>query len=172
MVALIEMRFAHLIFMLNESETQSNDKLFRTVQKYFLRLFASTHCTKYVSMMTDFFVHWYCCSPAEKILFAKAIFTRKTKNNKSVFVDRFVEFMMRDFRMWLGKHGTSHTKTLLERCAVTLVGNKQTRASARRTYTGGGDSEIPSNDDVEIDLIFCEAFVHAVDCNYFGEGPP
>ena len=79
---------------------------------------------------------------------------------------------MRDFQMWLGKHGTAHTATLLERCAVTLVNRKEARASARRLYTGGGDSEIPCNDDVEIDMIFCEAFVHAVDCNYFGEGPP
>lgn len=46
-------------------------------------------------------VHWYSSLPAEKNLFAKAIFTQKTKNNKLVFVDQFVELMMRE--MWLGK---------------------------------------------------------------------
>ena len=85
MVALLEMRFAHLIFMLNESEETNDCNLYITVQKYFVRLFASTHCTKYVSMITDFFVDWYCFSPAERILFANAVFTRKTINGKSVF---------------------------------------------------------------------------------------
>ena len=93
MLALSEMRFAHLIFMLNDSEERSDSELFITVQKYFLQLFASTHCTKYMSMFTDFFVKWYCCSPAEKNIFAQAVFTRKTKINKSVFAVSYTSFL-------------------------------------------------------------------------------
>ena len=86
--------------------------------------------------------------------------------------DRFVELMMKDLRMWLGKSGTSHTGTLLERCALTLVQRKRDRATSRRAYTGGTKS-LPNNKDIiEIDAIFCEAFVFAMDCNFFGEGPP
>ena len=39
MLALIEMRFAHLIFMLNESEVERNADLFTIVERYFLRFF-------------------------------------------------------------------------------------------------------------------------------------
>ena len=80
--------------------------------------------------------------------------------------------MMKDFRMWLGKHGTSHTGTLLERCALTLVRRKQDRAIGRRAYTGGAESLSEDKDEIEINAIFCEAFVFAMDSNFFGTGPP
>ena len=82
--------------------------------------------------------------------------------------------MMKDLRMWLGKHGTKNTKTLLERCAVQLTELKRTRATMRRNYMGGANEKTNSREDfdVEIDIIFCEAFVYAVDCNFFGKGPP
>ena len=88
--------------------------------------------------------------------------------------DRFVELMMKDLRMWLGKHGTKNTKTLLEQCAVQLTELKRTRATMRRNYTGGAHEKSNSRKDfdVKIDIIFCEAFVYAVDCNFFGKGPP
>ena len=80
---------------------------------------------------------------------------------------------MKDLRMWLGKNGTVYTSTLLERCAMTLVNRKATRASGRRANKGGAnETSSKKDDDVEIDVIFCEAFVHAIDSNYFGKGPP
>lgn len=85
MTVFIEIRFAHLIFILNESEENCHIGMYNTVQKYLARLFAATHCTKYVSMLVDFFVEWYCKSPAEKIIYTNGIFTRKTKNGKNIF---------------------------------------------------------------------------------------
>ena len=91
MVILVELRFAELTFMLDEAEKDGGDiDLFVTVHKYFSRLFASTHCTKYVSMMTDFFVKWHCYSPAERIIYSKAVFTRKTRNGKSIYTVRWL----------------------------------------------------------------------------------
>ena len=79
MMVLMELRFAQLTFMLHESERNGGDvNLFLTAQKFLGRLYASTHCTKYVSMLTG-------SSPAEKINFEKGIFTRKTKNGDSIF---------------------------------------------------------------------------------------
>jgi hypothetical protein len=86
MMVLMELRFAQLTFMLHESERNGGDvNLFLTAQKFLGRLYASTHCTKYVSMLADFFVEWHCCSPAERIIFEKGIFTRKTKNGDTIF---------------------------------------------------------------------------------------
>ena len=86
MVMLIELRFAELTFMLHESEKNGGDvDLYLTVKKFLIRLYAGTHCTKYISLLTDFFVEWFCCSDAERIFFTKAVFTRKTKNSESIF---------------------------------------------------------------------------------------
>ena len=43
----------------------------------------------------------------------------------------------------------------------------------RRNYTSGAHEKSNSREDVdvEIDIIFCEACVYAVDCNFFGKGP-
>ena len=80
--------------MLDEAEKDGGDiDLFVvTVHKYFSRLFASTHCAKYVvSMMTgDFFVKWHCYSPAERIICSKAVFTRKPRNGKSIYTVRWL----------------------------------------------------------------------------------
>jgi len=86
MMILIELRFAQLAFMLHESERKGgNVNLYLTATKFLGRLYASTHCTKYTSMLVDFFVEWYSCSPAKKIVYAKGIFTRKTKYGETIF---------------------------------------------------------------------------------------
>jgi len=86
MITLIELRFAELTFMLLESEQNGgNVDLYLTAKKLLGRLYAGTHCTKYVSMLADFFVEWHCCSDVEKIIFAEGIFTRKTKNGETIF---------------------------------------------------------------------------------------
>lgn len=126
MVILLEICFAELVFMLNESESKSDADLFFAVNKYLTRLYASTNCTKYVKMTTDFFLEWYCKSPAERIIYVKAVFTRKTKNGSTIFTNRLVEWMMRDIRMWMGKTGNSnHTPTLVEQCILTLAERKK-----------------------------------------------
>ena len=138
MVILLELRYAELTFMLHEAEKKSNCNLYRTAMKFLAPLFAGTHATKYVSMTVDFFVDWFCASDCDKIIFAKAIFTRKTKNGAKVFSDRFVEWMMRDLRMWLGKKANPHTDSLL---AKVFGGDEVKSESAKtRKYSRGGEA--------------------------------
>ena len=99
--------------------------MFRTALKLIARLCASTHATKYVSMITDFLTDWYCASDADKVIFTKAVLTRDTLHGKKIFTDRFVEWMMKDFRVWLGKYSTSHHESLFEKVALGLVRRKQ-----------------------------------------------
>ena len=112
---MIEMRYAEVIFMLQEAEKKRDADMFRTALKLIAPLCASTHATKYVSMITDFLTDWYCASDADKVIFAKAVLTRDTLHGKKIFTDRFVEWMMKDFRVWLGKYSTSHHESLFER---------------------------------------------------------
>ena len=88
MCILIEIRFAEVIFMLHKSEKRSKYELFIAALKILLPLFTASHAIKYVLMVADFLVDWFCSSEAEKILFAKANFTRKTKNGSKIFADR------------------------------------------------------------------------------------
>ena len=93
---LLELRFAEVIFLLQKCEKQNRVELFIASAKFLLPLYASSHATKYVSMLCDFLIDWHCMSNAERIIFSKAVMTRKTKNGKTIFTDRFVEWMMRD----------------------------------------------------------------------------
>ena len=86
MMVLIELRFAELTFMLKESQRNGGDvDLYHTATKFLSRLYAGTHCTKYTHLITELFVDWYCSSDSEKVIFAKGIFTRKTKNGETIF---------------------------------------------------------------------------------------
>ena len=122
---LIEIRFAEVIFMLHVCEKRSKCEMFIAALKMLLPLFAATHVTKYVSMTADFLVDWICSSEAEKIIFAKTIFTKKTKNGSNIFSDRYFEWIFKDLRQWLGKYSTIHHETLIKRVAATLNDRKK-----------------------------------------------
>jgi hypothetical protein len=67
MIILIEIRYAEVIFMLHQSEKESDVSKFLTAMKFLSPMFASSHATKYVNMTADFLVEWYCKSDAEKV---------------------------------------------------------------------------------------------------------
>ena len=79
---LVELRFAEVIFLLHQAEKQSRNDLFLASTKFLLPLYASSHAIKYVSMVSDFLIDWHCMSEAEKIIFAKAVITRKKWGEK------------------------------------------------------------------------------------------
>ena len=91
----------------------------------------------------------------------------------SVSKDRFVEWMMRDFRMWLGKTGNAHTGTLLERCAV-MLGQLKRDKNIARTFLHADSANAREKEDAKlyVNAIFCEVFVFAMEANLFGDGPP
>ena len=88
---LLELRFAEVIFLLHQCEKQNRNDIFLTSMKLLLPFYATSHAIKYVSMVSDFLIDWHLSSDAERIIFAKAILTRKTKNGCTIFTDRFVE---------------------------------------------------------------------------------
>ena len=78
-----------------------------------------------MNMLVTFLVEWYCMSDAEQVIFTKGIFTRKTRNGRNIWSDKFVEWMMRDLRMWCTNIATPNTASILERTALGL--NKKKR---------------------------------------------
>jgi hypothetical protein len=136
LVILFELRFAEVIFLLRQAEKESRHEIFISCMKYLLPLFSSTHSTKYVLMLSDLLVDWYCSSDAEKIIFAKAILTRKTVNGANIFTDRYVEWMMKDMRIWLGKYASVHHKSLVKQVALTLYDRKNSSRKEQVRWYG------------------------------------
>ena len=169
LVMLIQLRLAELTFMLHEGEKKGDASMYITAKKYLAVLFAATHATKYVSMTMDFFVDYFCSSDADKKIFEKAFLTRETKNGKKIFTDRFVEWMMKDLRSWLGKMASKNTESLLERCALNLNCLKRERqyGNAELNSTNKEDTQT----QVLLDHIFLEVLVMADEANFFGDGP-
>ena len=180
MVILLEMRFAEVIFMLHNAEQDADETLYLTALKYLAPLFAATHATKYVELLAKFLVEWHCMSDAEKAIFAKGIFTRKTKNGRNVWSDRFVEWMMRDLRMWCSNVATPHTSSILERNALGLNRKKKAKTFGMRELDKNGNDEedeegeeeedTTSTHDKQINHVFCEVIIFCAEANIFGPG--
>ena len=166
---LIELRFAEVIFLLHQAEKQSRNDLFLASIKFLLPLYASSHAIKYVSMLSDFLIDWHCMSQAEKIIFAKAIITRNIKNGRNLFTDRFVEWMMRDMRMWLGKHASTHHHKLVEQVAVTLNERKKQKSEGAKKKKKDDSAENKVK-GLEINNVFCHSLLFAKDANLWGPG--
>lgn len=160
---LIEVRYAEVIFMLQQSESTSNIDQYISAMKYLAPMFTCAHATKYVPMVADFLVHWFCKSTFEKKVYTEFVFTRKTKNGSTIFPDRFVEWMMRDLRMWCGNSATIHTANILETCALGLNTRKQKRAfsanEAKSAVARRNDDDEEEQKSIRIDRVFCEVLI-------------
>ena len=163
--------------MLHESEKEGKSDLFIAAMRFLLPLFASNHATKYVSLVADLLVDWFCSSDAEKIIYANAIFTRKTKNGANIFTDRYFEWMVRDLRIWLGKFTTLHHHTLVREVAATLIERKKQKAEGTKNDRQGGSSggfnsrATDKKNNIPIDHSFCEVLAFCLDTNLWGSGP-
>ena len=173
LVMLIELRLAELTFMLHEAERKGDAGIYITAKKYLAALFAVSHATKYVSMTLDFFVSIFCFSDADRKIFEEGIFVRKTKNGNTIFSDRFVEWMMKDFRTWLGKMASANTESMVSRCALNMNERKKERVFGRRELKVE-DKEKKSGSQakpIELDHIYCQVLTFATDANLYGDGP-
>ena len=117
-------------------------------------------------MVCDFLIDWHCMSDDKKIIFARAVLTRKTKNGCTIFTNRFVEWMMRDMRMWLGKHAGAHHHKLVEQVALALNDMKKAKSEGAKPNTKKATSS-PTK-ELEINKVFCESLIFAKDTNLWG----
>ena len=165
---LLELRFAEVVFLLHQCERKNKNELFLASMKLLLPIYASSHAIKYVSMVADFLIDWHCMSDAERIIFAEAVLTRKTKNGCTIFTDRFVEWMMRDMRMWLGKHAGAHHHKLVQQVALSLNERKKRKSEGAKLNTKKGRSNPVK--ELEINRVFCETLIFAEEANLWGPG--
>ena len=65
MVILIEMQCAEVIFILHQAEKESDCEKYIVATKFLAPLFAASHATKNVNMVSDLLVMWYCKAHVE-----------------------------------------------------------------------------------------------------------
>ena len=143
LATLIDMQYGNAIEMMMASQTESNIGLYASAVKILATVHCSGHAIRYARLDADFLVWYYCASPAEKILYAKALLTRKTKNGKNIFTDCYFENFQKDIRSFVGKYNCKNLSVMLENAVLTLgellndrstfsVGTKSTTDTSRR----------------------------------------
>ena len=162
---LTEMRFAEVVFLLHQAEEESNATKFVTGLKFASLLYVGNHCTKYVKMCTDFLVNWHCSSEADRVVFEKLVMTRTTKAGKKIYMDRFVEWLVRDMRGGVGKFFRTGTTNALERQALLIDLKKQFTTIFKSDMSESEDTHLASSR--KLGNSFCQSLVFFHDNKVF-----
>ncbi len=155
-----ELRFAEVIFLLQLAEETSDAEMFVTGMKFASLLYTTAHATKYTEIAADFLVWWRCASDADKVFFAKKIMTKKTPTGKSIFADRFVEWMIRDLRGGIGKHYRRGTDAALQRRTCLMSLQKEFENAFKEDEKDNDSS--PQSSQRKVGKAFCYTFVYLV----------
>lgn len=166
-IVLLDLRFNELIFMLLRSETQADPNLYCSALKYAMLLAVNTNATNYVEMMANFNINRKCMSEAEKALLEEFTLFRKTKNGKTIFADRYVEWTMRDIRSRLGKYFKDSTPQQLTNVVLQMHEFKKMKEE------NSNETVKSARSGISLDSAFMETYVWCESSNlWLGEPKP
>ena len=154
-----ELRFAEAMFLLQRAEEEGNAEMFVTGMKFASLLYTVNHATKYSNIAAEFLIWWHCASAAEKAFFEKYILVRKTKKSKTIFTDRFFEWLIRDVRAGVGKHYRRGTDLALERQTALLNAQKRFEESMKDQRQ---KNDTDKKSTRPIGKVFCYVFSYCV----------
>ena len=104
LVILMYLRFVSILQLLRLAESDASKTKFLSGFIFLSMFYSISHIINYVFLEADWFRSWYCASPAIlKSLYRNAILFSKTINKKNTCTDSFMEWVIRDKRMYLGK---------------------------------------------------------------------
>jgi hypothetical protein len=154
-----EIRFAEVIFLLQLAEEKQNAEMFVTGLKFASLLYTTAHATKYTEIAADFIVWWRCASDADKVIFENIIMARQTPKGKSIYTDRFVEWMVRDFREGIGKHYRRGTDAAIMRRAHLMELHKEFQQALQKS---NDDNDPAQSSRKRVAESFCYTFVYLI----------
>ena len=168
MVVLMQLRLAEVLLLLDEAESTSDGDCLRTAKRFLNVYFAITHALKYVCLISDEAVEFHCASDADRAIKDNFVLFRKTIGGSSIFSDRFVEWLVRDLRSFLGKYskGQTHWRTVIN---TSLLLNERKKIKVKDISKVNKST---ANKGLRIDKIFCETLVMLDEMNFFGPGDP
>jgi len=157
-IVLLDARFTELIFVLQQSESRADPALYCAALRYAMLLCVNTNTTNHVEMMCNFCIDRACMSDAERKIHDTFVLFRRTKNKKSIFSDRSVEWTMRDIRMWLGKFYKESTDGALTRIVTQMQDSlvKQGRGTVSQN-PASKKSEIKIDASILECYVWCES---------------
>ena len=150
--------------------------MFQIGAKLSLLLFAQTHATKYVRMAVECWIWWRCSSDVDKKLNQEFFYTKQTVNGTPIWVDRFVEWMNKDLREYLGKYAKPNQELLLWRAALLLKDRKQDRTELNWLFgipekqPGVPEANTEEKNKLAISVIFCHQLDLIDKLNLWGDG--
>ena len=176
LIALTQICFYEVVFMICDSEKTGATKqgtkgcdpeLYRAATKFALFIAAVSGSWKYVWILCEFNIFWLCSSELDKILWEEILFTKATKNGKRVFLDRFMEWTVKDIRSYLGKYSASNMWQRMLRTTASL----KDRSSFKTEGMKSEGSFEPTTQEYELTIVFCVSRVWSDDVNLWGSGP-
>jgi len=176
LIALTQICFYEVVFMICDSEKTGATKqgtegcdpeLYRAATKFALFIATVSGSWKYVWILCEFNIFWLCSSELDKILWEEILFTKATKNGKRVFLDRFMEWTVKDIRSYLGKYSASNMWQRMLRTTSSLVQRSTFRAEGMKSES----SFEPTTQEYELTIVFCVSRVWSDDVNLWGDGP-
>ena len=104
------MRYVEVVLLLHQAKENRDAEKFVTAIKFASTLITTTHATKYTFSHANFLSWWHCALAAEKAIYEEFVMCKKTKNSQNILTDRFVEWMVKEFRDVVGNHHRVCTK--------------------------------------------------------------
>ena len=152
MSMLISLRFIEVIYMLLDSERESDAALYQSVLRLTLPLMCITNATKYARTFSEEMRSCLLMSPAEYYMYKTFSFTKKTVNGKNIFQDRYFEWVVKYIRSFSGKKlaDVGNSKERITDINVNLPELLQKRRGAQlRMVVDRNDSTRPTADPNE-----------------------
>ena len=176
MIILMWLHFVEVSNIIRDSEGINDPELYRSGATLAMLLFAKTHSTKYIRIGFAEFIWWQTSSEADKKLYDNFYFTKKTAVGKAIWFDRFVEWINKDIRKYLGKYKKPNQELLMTRTALLMKGRLQSRKeemnhNQSRHQQRHCDRPIRIENDIAVSPIFCYQLDLIYAHNYWGDGP-
>lgn len=176
MVVLMWLHFVEISNLIRDSESENDPELYRAGATLSMLLFAKTNSTKYVRMGIEDFIWWQTSSEADRKLYNAFYFTKKTTSGKHIFFDRFVEWVNKDVRFYLGKYAKPNQERLMQRTMLLLKRNKSMRRddavqSNLQQQNHHARPAAGGNEEIATSPIFCQQLALVYKHNYWGQGP-
>jgi len=174
-IILMWLHFVEISNMIQYSEGWNDPELCRTGATLAMLLYAKTHCTKYIRIGFEQYVWWKTSSEADKILRDKFYFTKTTSRGKTIWFDRFVEWVNKDIRSYLGKYKKPNQELLMTRTSLLMTERLRRKGEdcieSRKHKQNHDDKPIQIDKDIAISPIFCSQLDLVYRHNFWGEGP-
>lgn len=161
-ILLLELKLLAVISMMVDAEKTGakgcNPDLFRHAMKLACIFFCVTNSFKYVQIVSEFGVWWECASEADKLIWQHFVFTAAIGDGKRIFLNRFMEWMVRDIRDVLGKFQSRNMFARLIKTIATFQTRKKVKNEMKAAQNTSKDKLDPTTSAIDVGYVFMHTY--------------